>query len=210
MSTGSFNIAFENTIRHEGYYAYLQGDKGGETYMGIARNYYPNWPGWSYVDRAKREQGGSLPNNYKIEYPELNTYVRAFYFSEKWQKHRLDQVKDIAMVKLIFDFVVHSRYAVREIQKVLRNMGNISVIADNSMGPITLAAINDADTAILYHQIKYQRIAYLKSLNEPAFEESWIARVNRFNDFGTPAGISVAVVAALAGTGIFVYSKMRR
>jgi lysozyme family protein len=212
MSTASFNIAFENTMVHEGYYANLTGDQGGETYQGIARNFYPHWPGWSYVDRAKRENGGFLPNNFKISSPELSTYVKAFFHAEKWRKFQLDAINNIEVVKLIFDFVVHSRYAIREIQKVLRTMGYNQVVADNSMGPITITAINDADPAILYQRIKQQRIEYLKTLNQPGFLDAWIARVNRFNAFPQSANlpVNVAGIAALLGVGVFVYSKIRK
>lgn len=39
----TFNELFEGVIKHEGYYANVIGDRGGETYMGVARNLHPNW-----------------------------------------------------------------------------------------------------------------------------------------------------------------------
>ena len=208
MGSSAFDIAYDNTMRHEGFYANLKGDKGGETYMGIARNFYPSWPGWSYVDRAKRNNGGSLPNNYRINEPVLDAYVKAFFRSEKWNKFQLDRINNINLAKLIFDFVVHSRYAVREIQKALRSLG-YGVSVDNIMGQNTISAINSADPAMLYDRIKQQRINYLKSLNQPKFLPGWIARVSRFNDYGAP-GISIGLIAVLAGAGIYGYQKMKR
>ena len=46
---GEFEQAFEKMIRNEGGYLLhkVSGDRGGQTYAGIARNFYPDWDGWS-------------------------------------------------------------------------------------------------------------------------------------------------------------------
>ena len=45
-----FQIAEAITGRNEGGYANNSADTGGETYAGIARNYWPKWQGWKYID----------------------------------------------------------------------------------------------------------------------------------------------------------------
>ena len=47
-----FLQAFESMIRNEGGYKLhsVEGDRGGMTYAGIARNFHPNWPGWAAID----------------------------------------------------------------------------------------------------------------------------------------------------------------
>ena len=47
-----FNSAFQITMGNEGGYANNPADSGGETYKGIAKNYWPNWEGWTAVDQA--------------------------------------------------------------------------------------------------------------------------------------------------------------
>ena len=42
-----FKVAFAKTIRFEGGYVNHKADKGGETYKGIARNFWPKWKGWA-------------------------------------------------------------------------------------------------------------------------------------------------------------------
>ena len=50
---GEFEQAFEKMIRNEGGYLLhkVSGDRGGQTYAGIARNFYPDWDGWDLIDR---------------------------------------------------------------------------------------------------------------------------------------------------------------
>lgn len=45
----------------EGGYANVLGDKGGETYMGISRVYWPSWPGWPVIDDWRAERINALP-----------------------------------------------------------------------------------------------------------------------------------------------------
>ena len=54
-----FSKAWGRSSVHEGGYAHLAGDAGGETYRGIARNFHPEWPGWKFIDRVK-----PLPYNF--------------------------------------------------------------------------------------------------------------------------------------------------
>ena len=57
----AFSQAFAATMQHEGGYANVQGDKGGETYMGISRVYWPSWPGWPVIDDWRAERINALP-----------------------------------------------------------------------------------------------------------------------------------------------------
>ena len=40
-------------LKHEGGYANVSGDLGGETYRGISRKNFPSWNGWEIVDEKK-------------------------------------------------------------------------------------------------------------------------------------------------------------
>ena len=48
----NFDSAFDKMIRNEGGFKLtnIAGDRGGQTYAGIARNVHPGWPGWRFVD----------------------------------------------------------------------------------------------------------------------------------------------------------------
>ena len=53
-----FEPAFKLLILHEGGYANNKNDIGGETYRGIARNYWPKWVGWKLIDHIKEYEAG--------------------------------------------------------------------------------------------------------------------------------------------------------
>lgn len=61
MASESFAKAFAATMQHEGEYANVVGDKGGETYMGISRVYWPSWAGWPVIDDWRSERINALP-----------------------------------------------------------------------------------------------------------------------------------------------------
>ena len=46
----TFERALAHTLKIEGTYSDDPDDPGGETFAGIARNYWPDWEGWSYID----------------------------------------------------------------------------------------------------------------------------------------------------------------
>lgn len=48
-----FDSAYAPLKQLEGGWCHNPDDKGGETYAGIARNFFPAWPGWAVVDAAK-------------------------------------------------------------------------------------------------------------------------------------------------------------
>ena len=50
-----FEKAYDPVRQWEGGWCHVEGDRGGETYAGIARNFWPGWPGWKTIDGAKDE-----------------------------------------------------------------------------------------------------------------------------------------------------------
>lgn len=81
-----FRIAYAPLAEFEGGYSNDAGDRGGETYAGIARNFFPNWEGWPIVDRAKREKGTSprTLTEYLGKNAELKEHVLKWYEKEWW------------------------------------------------------------------------------------------------------------------------------
>jgi lysozyme family protein len=127
-----FLQAYESMIRNEGGYTLhnVVGDKGGQTYAGIARNMNPQWPGWACIDR------GEIPPT------EL---VRDFYREGYWQPIRGDEISAQAVARSIFDFAVNSSAPGRPAVAVRLAQIVAGVTPDGAFGPKTLAAINAMD-----------------------------------------------------------------
>lgn len=111
-----FLAAHKKTAVHEGGYANVAADRGGETYKGIARNFWPNWPGWAIVDRNK-----PLKHNAKIKDQELESLVNMFYKRNFWDKIAGDAIDDQETAFKLYDFAVTSGQpkSIQQIQKVL-------------------------------------------------------------------------------------------
>lgn len=88
-----FDIAFDELIGIEGGYVNDPDDRGGETYKGISRKYWPDWAGWDIIDTARK---------YESNFPKcldentvLHILVKAFYEQEFWNKIKLDEIEKI-------------------------------------------------------------------------------------------------------------------
>ncbi len=124
----NFLPAFEAMILNEGGYVLheVPGDRGGQTYAGIARNAWPQWSGWAQIDAGMT--------------PSANT-VRLFYLERFWQPLRLSDVADQRVAATLFDFAVNAGV------KTAATLAQIvaGTTPDGALGPKTLAAINAAD-----------------------------------------------------------------
>jgi lysozyme family protein len=91
-----FDPAFEKMIHDEGGYQLtdIPGDRGGQTYAGIARKPNPDWAGWQYIDR--KDFGSATP------------LVREFYKANFWDPIRGDDLKEQAIAETIFNFGVNA------------------------------------------------------------------------------------------------------
>jgi len=110
-----FKIAFEKTLILEGGYANHPADKGGETYCGIARNFFPNWSGWIYIDSLKSKP--DFPKN--IDKQKLLPEIENFYKKQFWDTLRLDEIKAQDIAEEIYDTGVNmgEKTAVKIVQE---------------------------------------------------------------------------------------------
>lgn len=208
-----FDPIYVKVLQHEGWYANLKGDQGGQTYAGIARNFHGSWPGWRIVDSVIALRGGvDLPNNHYINDPLLNQYVRDFYL-DIWNKSMAGYISNQDVAYLYFDFYVNSRFAIREIQKALNALG-LRVSVDNVPGMQTINAINNfQDQNRLHDTIKSARIAYLNEVaqygSNASFLPGWMNRIAQFPDFttGQKTTIAIGTIMALAIVGYYLYKK---
>jgi lysozyme family protein len=162
-----FNPAFDIMIRNEGGYQLtnVAGDRGGQTYAGIARNMHPEWPGWRIIDR------GDMANL------ELSQLVRDFYKANYWDRVSADGIARQAIAESLFDFAVNAGPAVAS--KLAQLV--VGAVPDGRIGPKTLDALNALDEAVFvlkYAIAKVARYAEIcnKDRSQSKFLLGWINR----------------------------------
>lgn len=162
-----FQPAFEKMIANEGGYKlhHVKGDRGGQTYAGIARNYHEKWPGWRLIDANE------------LNHPDLPLQVGRFYKKNFWDKVNADQIESQVIADSLFDFAVNAGYkvAVKLAQSVLE------LNQDGIIGPISLAKLNacdDNDFKVRYALAKIARYAEIvnRDKSQKKFLLGWINR----------------------------------
>jgi len=122
-----FQPAFERMIHDEGGFVLhnVPGDRGGQTYAGIARNMHPNWAGWVDID------AGRQPDAQK---------VHDFYRANFWNDIRGDEIAHQAIASDIFNFYVNTGRPAKVLAQLV-----IGATPDGAFGSRTVAAINAFD-----------------------------------------------------------------
>ena len=124
-----FEKILKDTINCEGGFVLhdVAGDRGGQTYAGIARRRHPAWPGWQLIDEGRTDGCGTM--------------VEAFYYQKFWRPIHGDLITNDRIAAATFDFAVNAgpTTSIRAAQRV------VEVGVDGLMGPITLAAINASE-----------------------------------------------------------------
>lgn len=141
----NFNPAFDIMIRNEGGYQLINvaGDRGGQTYAGIARVFHPQWEGWRYIDANDL---GNL---------RLSQLVRDFYKAQFWDKVAGDSLTKQAVAESIFDFAVNAgpNVAVKLAQLV------VGAVPDGRIGPVTVEKLNAMDETIFVLKFALAKVA---------------------------------------------------
>ena len=184
-----FTKAHKKTGRHEGQYARLRHDRGGETYAGIARAHHPEWSGWIIIDGHKTMP--DFPANLATA-PELPGMLAGFYRQEYWRPIGGDQIADQAIADELFDTAVLHGPAVagRFLQRCLNTLNRgqklyPDLTVDGRIGPATLATLAllpGPDIDLLYKQLNVLQGAYIIEIMErdPTQEDfcrGWFTRV---------------------------------
>lgn len=146
-----FDIAVAITLKNEdgpgqklfyqsAEHALKYGDPGGETVHGIARNPWPNWPGWLLVDASKTSPNFPL---IMLSNQELMPQVLAFYQSNFWNKVRGGLINSQQIANQVFDEAVNagSRAASKLLQESVNWVDNCLAV-DGNIGPVTIQALN--------------------------------------------------------------------
>jgi hypothetical protein len=120
--------------------------------------------------KAYKGDPGLTAEDVKTLTPAIATEI---YRTEYWNKMQCGSLPDGLDLE-VFDFGVNAgpAEAVKMLQKV------VGVIADGSMGPLTLAAVGERRPKDVISQYSQARLAFYKGLNHPEFEPGWTMRVN--------------------------------
>lgn len=194
-----FYPAITKTLKWEGGLVNDPDDSGGLTNMGITiarfKQYAPSVLGMAGTE-------ANLINLSKQN-------AIKFYAGTFWKFIQGASIKDQDVANAVFDFSVHSgTTGIKVIQRVLNAMGN-NLKVDGIIGPNTLFAINAANPAKLYNNIKQARLDFLNQLavkrpKDQKFLKGWINRVESFP--WKSIGIGAGVVIGLIGVTITILS----
>ncbi len=185
-----FISAYRKLECYEGGYVLDRDDPGGETFRGISRRRYPEWPGWEAIDGLKG--GSDFPNCLGADSC-LQTSVTCFYRQQYWDRFCGDRITHQGVADELLEAGVNMglAQAVRFFQEAL-NLLNIqdkpygNLVADGRFGPQTLAALNHClDQGKSDYLLKivniFQGMHYISLVRRnPAFEKflrGWLNRV---------------------------------
>ena len=140
-----FISAYEKMIRNEGGYVNhkVEGDRGGQTYAGIARVFHPSWKGWRLIDANQSDSD------------QLITFVMEFYRENFWDALQASQVERQGIAESLFDFAVNAgiRTAVKLAQIV------VGANPDGIIGSKTLAKLNSTDEELFIAKYALAKVA---------------------------------------------------
>jgi lysozyme family protein len=158
-----FTPAFEKMIKDEGGYQLtdIQGDRGGQTYAGIARKMNPQWSGWSYVDRKETPP---------------SQLVRDFYKTTFWDAISGDQITNERIAATIFNFFVNTGKPAKTLAQIV-----IGATPDGSFGEKTIQKLNEIDTekflmAYALAKIARYRDICMRDRSQVKFILGWLNR----------------------------------
>ncbi len=156
----NFDRFLKLVLKHEGGYVNHPSDPGGATNKGVTIATF----------RRMINKNATVTDLKNITDAQLAKIYRAGY----WDKVKADQLPS-GLDYAVGDFGVNSGpgTAAKYLQRAL---GNVKV--DAVIGPETIAAANESDTADLIKKLCSLRLAYLKSLKTwPVFGKGWESRV---------------------------------
>ena len=146
-----FEEAYKLVADFEGSYSNVKSDRGGETYCGIARNFFPKWAGWAILDREKSIANGNISKMKKAleRNTEISALVKSWYKSEWWDFLGLGNL-DQNLANEIFEQAINlgKSGCGKKVQQVANAYNLVSgtplfkdLVVDGAIGPKTLSAL---------------------------------------------------------------------
>lgn len=182
----------------EGSYSNSKSDRGGETYCGIARNFFPSWAGWPILDREKQAAGGNIAKMKKrLENTNIMALVKAWYKKEWWDCLGLGSLEQKLADEIFEQAVNLGKSGCGKKVQMVCNAYNFKagsplftdLVVDGAIGPKTLAALSaivkcgKADAAALVHALNCMQGAHYielaaKKPTQRVFTVGWMKRTH--------------------------------
>lgn len=193
-----FETAYRLVADFEGSYSNDKADRGGETYCGIARNFFPNWAGWAIIDREKNIAGGNIARMKKaLLNTNISKLVSDWYKKEWWDQLKLGGLEQV-LANEIFEQAINLGKAgcVKKMQLVCNayNLQNGAalfpdLVVDGAIGPKTLNALakiiscGKAQAKALVHAMNCMQGAHYielaaKKPSQRIFTVGWMKRTH--------------------------------
>jgi lysozyme family protein len=157
----AFEVVLQFVLEHEGELANHPYDRGGLTYRGIARNAWPKWEGWKYIDRGEK--------------PPLEL-VRKFYYENFWVPLKCDRLPEPIAI-FLFDSAVGSGHSIptRWLQRA------VGAKTDGIVGEETIAKAKHAPPQAVVDSMLRQRILLYAHIvrtdrRQNVFLSGWLRR----------------------------------
>lgn len=172
----SFELAMKKLRKWEGGLSNHLDDRGGKTYCGITKRFYPDWLGWKYVDTL----------THTVNVAEMNRLVEELYRKEFWKPIQGDKLPTQELADALLSLAVNlgPRQAIRLAQTVA------GIKMDGIMGPETLKALQlrGGSKAFLNKYLDRVGKFYLdlakKDPTQKVFEKGWQNRVEDYRPKG--------------------------
>ena len=144
-----FNKALQHTLKFEGGYAHDPDDRGGETFRGISRRSWPDWPGWILIDRTKEAGllGAKAIDSRFAADEKMKGLVADFYYRRFWRP--VEGVNPPRLRAKLFDTAVNVGLvrAVKFLQGAINDFETSEPLTvDGVPGPKTRTALTMALT----------------------------------------------------------------
>lgn len=148
-----------------------------ESFAGILRTSYPDWPGWNEIEKAKKET--SFPDALKAIESDLQEKANAHYRRNFYNELKIDQIEDESIALELFEggCTVGRTLAVRTLQHAFNMVINpeweVKTTEDGIMSERFVNRLNE------FENKKYLRMTYTISMgaiyisNKPFFRQ-WV------------------------------------
>lgn len=193
-----FEIAYAPLKDFEGGYDNDPDDRGGETYAGIARKFFPSWQGWKIIDKIKRSNQSKAAINQAAKADHLlRDYVRAWYKTTWFDALGLGELPQPLANEIFEQSVNLGKSGSGKKVQIICNAYNYQPGAkklfadlkvDGAIGPKTLAALkiilaNKANAESLVHALNCMQGAHYLELAAKKFSQrkyvaGWMKRTH--------------------------------
>lgn len=170
-----FPAAIAHVLAAEGGYSNRAADRGGETFLGISRRFFPRWEGWPVVDRTRA--AGRVPSAHDQQ---LVSMAHRFYELNFYDPVGGDRLGDQRLATEMLDQAVNlgvgraNRHLQEAINLLNRGAKDV-VVVDGQVGPRTLAELRTLDPAHVVRVLNaLQAEHYLKICRQDPTQEEFI------------------------------------